>query len=166
MDDGATAASNTVKFKNSMRTDASNAPYNNSQFYRNNSENSNNEIEKTRQEAETARQEAELKYKAEQAQLDRDNDVRVAEIRSAGYSGTQDFNENKQSDYIDTLDFLDIRRAKDRDQTIAETRETNRLIENQTSNDLKRQEIQSRKEIADKQLHIALANKNKYDVKK
>ncbi len=124
------------------------------------------ETEKTRQEGESARQEAELKYKAEQAQLDRDNDVRVAEIRSAGYTGTQDINENKQSDYIDTLDFLDKRRAKDRDQTIAETRETNRLIENQTSNDLKRQEIQSRKEIADKQLQIALANKNKYDAKK
>lgn len=124
------------------------------------------ETEKTRQEGESARQEAELKYKAEQAQLDRDNDVKVAEIRSAGFTAMKDFNENKQSDYIDTLDFLDKRSAKDRDQTIAENRETNRLIENQTTNDLKRQEIQSRKEIADKQLQIALANKNKYDSKK
>ena len=124
------------------------------------------ETEKTRQEGESARQEAELKYKAEQAQLDRDNDVKVAEIRSAGFTAMKDFNENKQSDYIDTLDFLDKRTAKDRDQTIAENRETNRLIENQTTNDLKRQEIQSRKEIADKQLQIALANKNKYDSKK
>jgi hypothetical protein len=124
------------------------------------------ETEKTRQEGESARQEAELKYRAEQAQLDRDNDVKVAEIRSAGFTAMKDFNENKQSDYIDTLDFLDKRSAKDRDQTIAENRETNRLIENQTTNDLKRQEIQSRKEIADKQLQIALANKNKYDRKK
>jgi hypothetical protein len=124
------------------------------------------ETEKTRQEGETARQEAELRYKAEQAQLDRDNDVKVAEIRSAGFTAMKDFNENKQSDYIDTLNYLDKRSAKDRDQTIAENRETNRLIENQTTNDLKRQEIQSRKEIADKQLQIALANKNKYDAKK
>lgn len=40
MNDAATTSSGTVKFKNSMRIDASNAPYNNSQFYRNSINNS------------------------------------------------------------------------------------------------------------------------------
>jgi hypothetical protein len=124
------------------------------------------ETEKARQEGENARQEAELKFKAEQAQLDREAEIQIAEIRAAGYTGMKDQNLNQQTDYIDTLEYLDKRRAKDRDQSMAETRETNRMIENQTKNDLQRQEIQARKEIADKQVQIALVNKNKYDKKK
>jgi len=124
------------------------------------------ESEKMRQEGENKRQEAELRYKAEQAQLDRDTEVQVAEIRAAGFTGMKDQNTNQQTDYIDTLEYLDKRRAKDRDQTMAESRETNRMIENQTQNDLQRQEMITRENIADKQLQIALTNKNKYDKQK
>lgn len=126
---------------------------------------SQQEAEKTRQEGENQRLEAELKFKAEQAQLDRQNDLQIAEIRAAGYTGMKDQNLNQQTDYIDTLEYLDKRRAKERDQTLAESRETNRVIQEQTANDLKRQELQTRKEIAEKQVQIALANKNKYDKK-
>ena len=124
------------------------------------------ESEKMRQEGENKRQEAELRYKAEQAQLDRDTDLQVAEIRAAGFTGMKDQNLNQQTDYIDTLEYLDKRRAKDRDQTMAESRETNKMIENQTQNDLQRQEMMTRENIADKQLQIALTNKNKYDKRK
>lgn len=127
---------------------------------------SQTESEKMRQEGENKRQEAELRYKAEQAQLDRNTEVQVAEIRAAGFTGMKDQNMNQQTDYIDTLEYLDKRRAKDRDQTISESRETNRLIENQTQSDLQRQEMMTRENIADKQLQIALANKNKYDKQK
>jgi hypothetical protein len=127
---------------------------------------SQQDTEKTRQDGETQRQDAELKYKAEQSQLDRDADIQIAEIRSAGFGAMKDVNENKQSDYIDSMEYLDKRRAKERDQVMNEQRETNRMVENQTSNDIKRQELSTRKEIADKQLQIALANKNKYDKKK
>jgi hypothetical protein len=127
---------------------------------------SQTESEKMRQEGENKRQEAELRYKAEQAQLDRNTEVQVAEIRAAGFTGMKDQNLNQQTDYIDTLEYLDKRRAKDRDQTISESRETNRLIENQTQSDLQRQEMMTRENIADKQLQIALANKNKYDKQK
>ncbi len=64
------------------------------------------------------------------------------------------------------MEYLDKRRATERNQVMNEQRETNRMIENQTGNDIKRQELSTRKEIADKQLQIALANKNKYDKKK
>jgi hypothetical protein len=127
---------------------------------------SQTEAEQARQDGENKRQEAELKFKAEQAQLDRDVEIQVAEIRSAGFTGMKDQNMNQQTDYIDTLEYLDKRREKDRDQSISEARETNRMIENQTKNDLQRQELQTRNAIADKQVQIALVNKNKYDKKK
>jgi hypothetical protein len=127
---------------------------------------SQTEAEQARQDGENKRQEAELKFKAEQAQLDRDMEIQVAEIRAAGFTGMKDQNLNQQTDYIDTLEYLDKRREKDRDQSISEARETNRMIENQTKNDLQRQELQTRNAIADKQVQIALVNKNKYDKKK
>jgi len=124
------------------------------------------EAEKTRQEGENQRQQAELQFKAQQAELDRQADIQVAEIRSAGFGAMKDINENKQSDYLDSLEYLDKRQERQDSKLMDEKRETNRMIENQSSNDIKRQEIQTRKEIADKQLQIALANKNKYDSKK
>ena len=124
------------------------------------------EAEKTRQEGENQRQQAELQFKAQQADLDRQADIQIAEIRSAGFGAMKDINENKQSDYLDSLEYLDKRQERQDNKLMNEKRETNRMIENQTANDIKRQEIQTRKEIADKQLQIALANKNKYDSKK
>jgi hypothetical protein len=119
-----------------------------------------------RQEGENKRQEAELRFKAEQAQLDRDAEIQVAEIRAAGFTGMKDQNLNQQTDYIDTLEYLDKRRLKERDQQMSETREINKMIENQAQSDLQRQEMQTRENIADKQLQIAMVNKNKYDKKK
>ena len=127
---------------------------------------SQSESEKMRQEGENKRQEAELRFKAEQAQLDRDAEIQVAEIRAAGFTGMKDQNLNQQTDYIDTLEYLDKRRLKERDQQMSETREINKMMENQTQSDLQRQEMQTRENIADKQLQIAMVNKNKYDKKK
>jgi hypothetical protein len=127
---------------------------------------SQQEAEKMRQEGENQRQQAELQFKAEQADLDRQAEIQVAEIRSAGFGAMKDVNENKQSDYIDSLEYLDKRKERQQSQLMDEKRETNRMIENQTNNDIKRQELLTRKEIADKQLQVALANKNKYDSKK
>ena len=127
---------------------------------------SQQEAEKTRQEGENQRQQAELQFKAQQADLDRQADIQIAEIRSAGFGAMKDINENKQSDYLDSLEYLDKRQERQDNKLMDEKRETNRMIENQSANDIKRQEIQTRKEIADKQLQIALANKNKYDSKK
>jgi hypothetical protein len=119
----------------------------------------------TQQEGENQRQQAELAFKAEQAQLERDNDIRVAEIRSAGYTAMNDRDENKRSDYIDTLEYLDKKNARDRDQSLSEEKELNRRVEKQGDNELKREELETRKKIANTQLEIAKTNKNKYDVK-
>ena len=123
------------------------------------------EAERMRQEGESARLEAKLKFEAEQKQLDRDKDVQVAEIRSAGLTGMNDRDENKQNDYIDTLEYLDKKNMKEADQAIARDRELNRTITEQRKLELQRQEMISKERIAEKQLQIARTNKNKYDKK-
>jgi hypothetical protein len=116
------------------------------------------------QQAESERLEAELRFKAEQNALDRESDIQVAQIRAAGYTAMNDRDENNRNDYIDTLEYLDKKTAKEQDQALAREREINRQIEAQTQNELKRQEIQVRREVAQKQLDVAKTNKNKYDV--
>jgi hypothetical protein len=62
-------------------------------------------------------------------------------------------NIQKQDNYQDTMNFK-------REQEI------NKNATNQQKLNINREELQTRKEIADKQLQIARENKNKYDVAK
>ncbi len=121
------------------------------------------EAEKMKQEGESKRQEAELKFQAEQKQLDRENKIREAEIRSAGYTAMQDRDQNNQSDYIDTLEYLDKKEAQQSRQALDRERETSRQATEQQKIDLKRQELQAKERIAQKELQVAQVNKNKYD---
>ena len=117
------------------------------------------------QQAETERQEQKLAFEAEQNQLDRDNAIREAEIRSAGYTGMQDMDENKQSDYIDTLKYLDEKNARNESASLQREKQINDQVNEQRKASLTQQELQTRERIADKQVQIAAMNKNKYDAK-
>lgn len=117
------------------------------------------------QQAETERQEQRLAFEAEQNQLDRENNLREAEIRSAGYTAMQDANENKQSDYIDTLKYLDEKNARNENISLQRDKEINQQVNEQRKANLQQQELQVRERIADKQVQIAAMNKNKYDSK-
>jgi hypothetical protein len=121
------------------------------------------ETEKMKQDAENQRQDAMLKAQAEQKALDRQNDKEIAEIRSAGYTGMVDLNKDQQSDYIDTLEYLDKKNAQEQSASLAREKELNKNAAEQQKLNLQRQELQTRKEIADKQLQVARTNKNKYD---
>ena len=121
------------------------------------------ETEKIKQDAENQRQEAMLKAQAEQKALDRQNNKEIAEIRSAGYTGMVDLNKDQQSDYIDTLEYLDKKNAQEQSASLAREKELNKNAAEQQKLNLQRQELQTRKEIADKQLQVARTNKNKYD---
>lgn len=122
------------------------------------------EAMQAQQEGENQRQQAELQFKAEQAQLERDKDIQVAEIRAAGYTAMNDTDENQRNDYIDTLEYLDKKNARDKDMSLAQEKETNRRVEKQQDTQIKREELETRKKIADTQLQVAKTNKNKYDV--
>lgn len=117
------------------------------------------------QEAETQRQEQKLAFEAEQNQLDREYGIREAEIRSAGYTAMQDRDENKQSDYIDTLKYLDEKNARNQTASLQREKQINDQVNEQRKANIAIQELQTRERIADKQLQIATVNKNKYDAK-
>jgi hypothetical protein len=106
-----------------------------------------------------------IQFKAEQAELDRQASITVAEIRAAGYGSAVDINENKMSDYQDALaniqkqdNYVDTMNFKREQEINKSSRETQKL-------QIDREKLQIQKEIADKQLQIARENKNKYDVK-
>ena len=106
-----------------------------------------------------------LQFKADESQKDRQAQITVAEIRSAGYGAQSDINLNQQSDYLDAM--ADIRKEQQyQDQmSFKREQEINKSSFEQQKVGLQRDELQTRKEIADKQLQIARENKNKYDLK-
>ena len=107
-------------------------------------------------------QEAKQQFEAEQAMLDRQTQIQVAEIKGAGYQ-TGDVNANQQSDYLDSLQYLDKKRQEDDLISLKREQEINKNNRESQKMNLKQQELQTREDIANKQLQIAQTNKNKYD---
>jgi hypothetical protein len=115
--------------------------------------------------AQQQQQQAQQQFEAEQADAERQKDITVAEIRSAGYGAMQDIDENKQSDFQDAM--KDIR---ERDQYREQMNFKREQATNDNSNkrakmDIDREKLSTQREIATKNLEIARENKNKYDVK-
>lgn len=121
------------------------------------------ETEKMKQQGENERLEKEIAYKENKDQMDREKDIRVAEIRSAGFTAMQDRNSDGQNDYIDTLEYLDKKNAQESNQQLAREREINRTSHDQAKLQLERERMQAQERIADKELQVARENKNKYD---
>jgi len=99
-------------------------------------------------------QEEQLKreYESMENDKERQKDVEVAQIRSAGYGAMVDINENKRSDYQDEMENI-RRERKDREKMDFQREQA--AVKN--SNDqaklqIKREELSARREIADKQL--------------
>lgn len=121
-------------------------------------------LQKMQDEAAAKLQEAKQKFEAEQNMLDRQRDIEVAELKGAGYQ-TGDLNTNQQSDYLDSLEYLDKKRQQDDTLSLKREMEINKNARESEKLTLKQQELQVKKEIADKQLQVAKENKNKYDSK-
>jgi hypothetical protein len=106
-----------------------------------------------------------LQFKSEQADLDRQKDITVAEIRSAGYGAQVDINENKQSDYLDAMAKIQDQQQYYDQMNLKRESELTKKEQGEQKLDIERQRLQTQREIADKQLQIAKENKNKYDSK-
>lgn len=113
--------------------------------------------------AEADRLEAEQRFEAEQNALNRENNIHVAELRAAVAMGNVDFDQNQQSDYLDTVKYLDGQRTVQESQSLSRQKESNKLNSDREKNALKRGEIRSRERIADKQVKVATINKNRFD---
>lgn len=112
-------------------------------------------------------QEEQMKLQVEmtEKEKDRQNDVLLAEIRSAGYGSMVDLNENKQSDYQDAMkDIRESDRYQDQANLKREENVAKQSMEQSRLN-VEREKIAAQKSIAQTKLDIARENKNKYDVK-
>jgi hypothetical protein len=106
-----------------------------------------------------------MQFKADESEKDRQKDITVAEIRSAGYGAQSDINQNQQSDYLDAMAKIqDQQRYRDEMNLKRESHLTNKLQQDEKL-DVEREKLSVQKEIATKQLEIAKENKNKYDSK-
>ena len=123
------------------------------------------QIEEMRQQAESERQQQKLQWDAEQKALDRQNAVDVAEVRSAGFGAMKDLDNNQQNDYMDSLEVLDKKRKDQQELNLRREDSIMRQNSDMQKNQLKREELQIRREIADKQVQVARENKNRYDKK-
>tara|TARA_R110000765_G_scaffold108291_2_gene199285 strand:+ start:1050 stop:3809 length:2760 start_codon:yes stop_codon:yes gene_type:complete len=122
--------------------------------------------EMQQQQIQAKQQEEQMKLQVEidENEKDRQNNILLAEIKSAGYGSMVDINENKQSDYVDAMD--EIKESTRYNQQLSMEREKNTskmAMENSRLN-VEREKIASQKQIAQTKLDIARENKNKYDV--
>jgi len=104
-----------------------------------------------------------LQFRAEQAELDRQKDITVAEIRSAGYGAVVDINKNEQSDYQDAMEKIQKQQNYQDTMNFKREQEVNKNAQGREKLNIEREKLQAQREIADKQLQIARENKNKYD---
>jgi hypothetical protein len=124
------------------------------------------ELQQQMMESQERQKQMDLQFKAEQADLDRQTQLTVAEIRAAGYGAGVDINQNQMSDYQDALEGIrSEQRYQDQMNLKRESEMTKKELGGQKLN-IEREKLQTQKEIADKQLQIARENKNKYDVGK
>jgi hypothetical protein len=104
-----------------------------------------------------------LQFEAEENARDRQKDITVAEIRASGYGAMQDIDQNKVSDFQDSLkDIRETQQYREQMNFKRQQASVNTSFENQKM-DLQRQKLASQRDIANKQLEIAKVNKNKYD---
>jgi len=122
--------------------------------------------EMQQQQIQAKQQEEQMKLQVEidENEKDRQNNILLAEIRSAGYGSMVDINENKRSDYQDAME--EIKESTRYNQQISMEREknTSKMSMENSRLDVEREKISAQKEIAQTKLDIARENKNKYDV--
>jgi hypothetical protein len=104
-------------------------------------------------------------YEESRDEKNRQRDLLVAEIRSAGMGSMVDVNKNSENDFKDAM--ADIRQTEQYQvQTdLQRDKETNRMSIESDKSQIEREKIQSQRDIANMQLQIAQENKNKYDNK-
>ena len=106
-----------------------------------------------------------LQVEMQENDKDRQNDITIAEIRSAGFGAQSDINQNQVSDYQDamkdireTTRFQEQTNLKRDEMAMKGSMESARL-------QVEREKIAATRDVANKDLQIARTNKNQYDVK-
>jgi hypothetical protein len=90
-------------------------------------------------------------------------DIQVAEIRSAGMPAT-DVNKDGQDDYLQRLQYIQSNDQFSQKLQLEREKEINKTNKDGQDNNMKRQEMQTKKEIADKNLSIARENQTRSEL--
>jgi hypothetical protein len=114
-------------------------------------------------ESQERQKQMDMQFRAEQANLDRQTQITVAEIRGAGYGAAVDINQNQMSDYQDALEGIRSEQRYQDQMNLKRESELTRKEQGSQKLQIERERLQTQREIADKQLQIARENKNKYD---
>ena len=117
-------------------------------------------------ESQERQKQMEIQYRSEQADLDRQKDITVAEIRAAGYGSMADINKNEQSDYQDALEKIRSEQRYQDQMNLKRESEANKRVQGEQKLNIEKEKLQTQRDIADKQLQIARENKNKYEDRK
>lgn len=139
-------------------------------------EQKSNEIKQQEMQQQQQMQDQMIKAKSEEERLKRDHDaaeaeknrqkdILIAEIRSAGYGSMVDLNQNMQSDYIDAMKEIRETTQYQEQNDMERMKEANRNSLEQQKAQIEREKLQVQREISDKQLQIARENKNRFDKK-
>jgi hypothetical protein len=94
-----------------------------------------------------------------------ENNITVAEIRSAGFGAAVDINENQMSDYADAMKEIRATEQYQEQTSLQRDKDANRMTIDREKNNIEREKLQAQRDIAEKQLQIAQVNKNKFDKK-
>ena len=107
----------------------------------------------------------ELDHEAQESEKDRRKDLLVAEIKAAGYGAMQDLNQNMQSDFIDQVDKLKKTEQYQQTIDIQQQKADESKSHNASKQQVKREEMALKRELKEKDVQIAMENKNQYDFK-
>jgi len=104
-----------------------------------------------------------IQAEAEKQDKQLENNITVAEIKSAGYGATVDINQNQMSDYQDSM--KEIRQTEQYQQQtdLARDKQSNENLRHSQKMSIEQEKLQVQRDIANKQLEIARVNKNKFD---
>jgi len=106
-----------------------------------------------------------LQVEIQENDKDRQNDITIAEIRSAGFGAQVDINQNQVSDYQDAMkDIRETTRFQEQTNLKRDEMAMKGSIDLQRLQ-VEREKIAATRDVANKDLQIARTNKNQYDVK-
>ena len=105
-------------------------------------------------------------HEALEAEKERRKDILVAEIKASGYMGMQDLNENKQSDFLDHMNALKKSEEFQENIEVQKDKVNNSQAQHVDKVNIKREEMNLKRDMKNTDLAIAKENKNQYDVGK
>ena len=116
--------------------------------------------------AEKQEKDAARAFETEEAEKERQKDLMVAEIRSAGYGAQTDVDENKQSDFRDHMKDIQ-QRAQYQDQMDFKRTQANvKSSMDREKMNMEREKMNTQRSVAENNLQIAKENKNRFDAPK